>query len=106
MSKKAECQDRSLEGECLIETQFANKDVQCSDVTVCPDPASIEMPVDNNKPGQIDFKDHGVIHFGKYKGDRWDSLPFDYLDWLAYKSSMGIDIRKKAGMVLRQVRET
>ena len=99
MSNKKYCDNRSLEGDCLLESQFAGCDVKCLDVKVCPEPKS-DVPVNNGEG----FKDFGIITFGKkHKGERWDCLPKDYLRWIAYKSGMGMDTKRKAAAVLRQV---
>lgn len=36
------------------------------------------------------------ITFGKHKGSRWEDVPSDYLEWLAFKSDMDRDIKANA----------
>lgn len=36
------------------------------------------------------------VNFGKHKGSKWEDVPADYLEWLAFKSDMDRDIKANA----------
>jgi exodeoxyribonuclease X len=41
-----------------------------------------------------------TITFGKHRGMRWADLPRDYLQWIAFKSELGVDERHTARTIL------
>lgn len=36
------------------------------------------------------------INFGKHRGEKWEDVPFDYLEWVAYKSDLDRDAKANA----------
>lgn len=38
----------------------------------------------------------GKVSFGKHKGQQWADLPWDYLNWVAFKSDLGRDEKHTA----------
>lgn len=36
------------------------------------------------------------INFGKHRGERWENVPTDYLEWIAYKSDLDRDAKANA----------
>lgn len=36
------------------------------------------------------------VNFGKHKGSKWEDVPTDYLEWLAFKSDMNRDVKANA----------
>jgi exodeoxyribonuclease X len=45
-----------------------------------------------------------TITFGKHRGMRWADLPRDYLQWIAFKSELGVDEKHTARTILGEVR--
>lgn len=45
-----------------------------------------------------------TITFGKHRGMRWAELPRDYLQWIAFKSELGVDEKHTARTILGEVR--
>lgn len=41
-----------------------------------------------------------TINFGKHRGMRWADLPRDYLQWIAFKSDLGVDEKHTARHLL------
>lgn len=41
-----------------------------------------------------------TITFGKHRGMRWADLPHDYLQWIAFKSELGVDEKHTARTIL------
>jgi exodeoxyribonuclease X len=42
------------------------------------------------------------ITFGKHRGANWSDVPFDYLEWLAFKSDMDADTKFTAKHWIQQ----
>ncbi|MGS1095827.1 exonuclease domain-containing protein [Aquamicrobium terrae] len=42
------------------------------------------------------------VNFGKHKGCRWEDVPTDYLEWIAFKSDMDRDVKANAKHWLKQ----
>lgn len=43
------------------------------------------------------------INFGKHKGKKWEDVPTDYLQWLAFKSDMDDDVKANARHHLKKM---
>ena len=41
-----------------------------------------------------------TVTFGKHKGMKWSDLPWDYLNWIATKSDLGVDEKHTARTIL------
>lgn len=42
------------------------------------------------------------VNFGKHRGSKWEDVPTDYLEWLAFKSDMDRDVKANAKHHLRK----
>lgn len=69
------CEYKNLDNECVL--GLWNEQKECypeCDLKECPEK---QIQVE-----EVKKKDYGIIMFGKFKGDSWESLPNHYLEYL------------------------